>query len=67
MKLYDVTVWPEDERKPYSTRIEAPTSIDALLRVLATVRDGGVTSARVRLVTTDERMVDAMHGPKVTT
>lgn len=67
MKLYDVTVWPEDERKPYFERIEAPTSIDALLRVLATVRDGGVTSARVRLVTTDERMVDAMHGPKVPT
>ena len=39
MKTYEVTVWPENARKPYTARYDAPTSIDALNRALGSARE----------------------------
>jgi len=59
MKTYEVTVWPEEEKKPYTARYDAPTSIDALMRAVGAVRESGCTTAHVRLVTTDELITEA--------
>jgi hypothetical protein len=48
MNHYEVTVWPEGQRKPYTAVYVAPTSTDALNRALGTVREAGVSTAHVR-------------------
>jgi hypothetical protein len=48
MKLYQVTIWPEAGGVARE-KIQAATSIDALLRALEAVREHGVSAARVQL------------------
>ena len=48
MKLYNVTIWPEAGTAARE-KIQAATSIDALLRALEAVREHGVSAARVQL------------------
>jgi len=48
MNRYEVTVWPEDGRKPYTAVYDAPTSTDALNRALGAIREAGVSTAHVR-------------------
>lgn len=65
MKTYEVTVWPENARKPYTARYDAPTSIDALNRALGSAREGGCTTAHVRLVSQAEQHTDANRDHRV--
>jgi hypothetical protein len=53
MKWYDVTVWPEDDRKPYPCRLQARTSIDALLAACEMIKEAGVRRAEVKLAPDD--------------
>ena len=63
MKSYDVTIWPIDDRAPYTARYESPTSIDALVRALGAVREAGVSVAHVRLVTLEEQAAERKSKP----